>query len=361
MRHLVPLLQHMVATGASDLFVTTGRNPALRIQGQLISLDAPPVAAETLEEAARSVMSDAQYSAFLTSPDVNVSWCQPGLGRFRISLFRQRRDVALVARAIPSTVPSPEALGMPPLLKDVVMLRRGLIMMVGPTGTGKSTTLAALLNHRNQASSGHTITIEDPIEYLLNHAQSVVNQREVGIDTRSYADALRNALRQAPDVLMVGEILSADVMEQVLAYADTGHLCLAALHAPTAAQAFERIINMFPQHQREQVQLTLSLNIKAVVCQQLVPARDGTRVAAFEILLNTPRVADLVRRGELHQLHDCMEKGTTLGMQTLDQSLYNLCQQRVIDAETAVEYAQSFRNMRVRIKVAKAVKPASSL
>ncbi len=347
---LIGLLRQMVERSAADLFLSAGRPPTFRVHGKLVTADAPAVEGQLTEDIARFIMSYAQYQAFLVNPDFNTSYAIEGLGRFRLNIFRQRREVALVIRAIPDVIPDIDTLGIPEALKHVTMLRRGLVFVVGPTGAGKSTTLAALIDYRNAHDASHIITIEDPIEYVLRHKQSVVNQREIGSDTNSYTNALQNALRQSPDVLMIGEIRSRETMEQVVAYADTGHLCLATLHANNASQAFERVINLFPDSKREQVLLSLSVNVRAVVSQQLVPATDGSRTAAFELLLSTPRVCDLIRRGEFGELQESMEKGASVGMQSLDQSLYNLHQRQAISAETAMEYAASYRNMRLRMR-----------
>lgn len=356
---LATLLAKMIALGASDLFLSTGRTPAFRVHGKLSPYDGPILDNKTTHEMARHVMTDAQYRAFMDDPEINLSYDLEDVGRFRLNIFRQRREIGIVVRAIPNQAPGIDTLGIPGVLKDVVMLRRGLVLVVGPTGTGKSTTLAALIDYRNGRDAGHIVTIEDPIEYLLPHRRSVVNQREIGIDTNSYDRALHSALRQSPDVLMIGEIRARETMEHAVAYADTGHLCLATMHANNASQAFERIINLFPETKREQILLSLSLNIRAVVSQQLVPTLEGGRTAAFELLLSTPRVGDLIRRGEFAELQEAIEKGAALGMQTLDQSLYNLYQQNVISAETALEYANSYRNMRLRMRFASAAEPAT--
>ena len=351
MPSLAKLLKQMVAHGASDLFLSTGRSPAFRIQGKLKSFDDSLLTNEATNELARAVMSEAQYQAFLNQGEMNLSFALHKVGRFRLNIFRQRRQVAMVIRAIPNAVPTPDELGIPAILKDVAMLRQGLVLVVGPTGTGKSTTLASLIDFRNHHDAAHIITLEEPIEYTLSHARSVVNQREIGIDTRSYHQALQNALRQSPDVLMIGEIRGQDSMEHAVTFADTGHLCLATLHALNASQAFERIVNLFPENKREQVLLSLSLTLRAVVSQQLVPTLEGKRTAAFELLLTNPRISDLIRRGQFNELHETMEKAGSLGMQTLDQSLYNLYEQNVISAETALEYASSYHNMRLRLRL----------
>ena len=347
---LTTMLRKVVDEGASDLYLSTGRAPAMRIQGRLVTQKGAPLTRQDTETLALQLMTSAQYKQFKDDPEMNLSYNVEGIGRFRFNIFRQKREIAMVIRAIPHKVPKLDELGVPPILRDVVMLKRGLVLVVGSTGTGKSTTLASLMDHRNHHHASHIITLEDPIEYLLEHDKSVVNQREIGTDTRSYAQALKNALRQSPDVLMIGEIRDQVAMEHALMFSDTGHLCLATLHANNSSQAFERMINLFPAAKREQLMLSLSLNIRAVVSQQLVPTIDGKRSAVFEILLSTPRVTDLIRRGAFDELAVTIEKGASVGMQTLDQSLYELHQSGVIAAETALEYASSYRDMRLRMR-----------
>ena len=361
---LRPLLECMERVEASDLFLSAGRTPAFRIHGRLVPLEAlaeqgderlarlcRPLDGPLLEDLVRAFLTPAQWAAFTGGREINTSLTLEGGGRFRCNVFRQRGTPALAIRAIPARVPSCTDLGLPPALVELVNRRCGLILAVGPTGSGKSTTLAALLEHRSRTDACHIMTLEDPIEYHLDHGRSVVNQREIGSDTHGYREALHNALRQSPDVLLIGEIRTRETLEQAIAFADTGHLCLATVHANRAAQSIERLLNLYPEDLREQLLLSLSLNLLGVVAQQLVPARGGGRIAAFELLLNTPRVADLVRRARIAELDEALERGTTHGMQTLDQSLYNLAQEGHIDATTALEYAANRKAMALRLRL----------
>ncbi len=361
---LQPLLRLMSRLEASDLFLSAGRSPALRIHGRLTPLEAVlpahdpdlarlcrPLAPEDLEDLLQGLLDPRQRNALAAGEDLNVGLQLPGVGRFRCNVFRQRRSPALAIRAIPAGVPSPADLGLPPALVELMERPTGLILAVGPTGSGKSTTLAALLGHRARLEACHIITLEDPIEYDLPHGESVVNQREIGSDARGYAQALHSALRQSPDVLMIGEIRDRQTLEHAIAFADTGHLCLATVHANRAAQSIERLLNLYPEDLRPHLLLSLSLNLLGIVAQRLVPARGGGRPAAFEPLLNTPRVSDLIRRGHIEALEEAMERGTAHGMQTLDQSLYNLVQNGHIGIETAIEHAVSERAMRLRLRL----------
>jgi twitching motility protein PilU len=351
MELLSKLLKDMVANRASDLFLSTGSTPALRIHGKLHCYEGTPLAAGRTEKMAKLVMDKDQMAAFEASPEANIAHDVPGIGRFRFNIFRQRGEIALVVRSIADYVPNFEELGIPTMLRDIVMGKRGLVLVVGPSGAGKSTTLAAMIEHRNVNDLSHIITIEDPIEYLIDHKKSIVNQRELGVDTNSYHNALINALRQSPDVLMVGEIRERAIMEDVLEFADTGHLCLATLHANNATQALERILHMFPKDQREMLCVGLANNIKAVISQILVPTVYGDRTVAVEMLLNTPRVADLIRRGQFGDLTDVMDKDANAGMCTMDQSLFQLyCDERITE-ETALTYADSVSNMRLQIRL----------
>lgn len=348
---LTKLLKEMVERGASDLFLTSHVIPALRVNGTLQLCGKTPLGAGKTDMMARLIVNNEQYEAFLQRQELNVGLDVPGLGRFRFNLFRQRRDTALVIRSIPARVPQYDTLGLPQVLKNVAMLRRGLVLVVGPSGSGKSTTLAALMQHRAASTSSHIITIEDPIEYLLEPKASVINQRELGIDTHSYHNALTNALRQSPDMMMVGEVRERPIMEDVLEFSDTGHLCLATLHANTASQTFERIINMFVEEQRDALCHTLANNVQAIVSQRLVPTLDGKRTVAFELLIATARVRDLVRRREFSELPEVIEKDTAQGMQSFDQSLFELYRQKRISAETALEFAESSSNLRLKMRL----------
>ncbi|MEK6749474.1 MAG: PilT/PilU family type 4a pilus ATPase [Pseudomonadota bacterium] len=345
------LLRLMIDADASDLFLSSGRTPAMRIKGRVRSFAEPLLTPDILQQISATVLNDTQQALFVRHLEANVAYNLPQTGRFRVNLFRQKREIGMVVRAVPRAILDLDALGMPPILKEIAMLKRGLVLLIGPAGAGKSTTMASLVNYRNIHDAAHIVTIEDPIEYEIPHHQSIINQREVSIDTHSYQEALENVLRQSPDVLVLGEIRSRDVLEQALLFADTGHLCLATMHANNATQVFERIINFFPAERRDQILLGLSLNMRAVLSQRLIPTLAGELVAATELLLQTPRVADLIRKGEFGELNDAIERGVTVGMQTLDQSLYNLLDLQLISQQTALEYAESFRNMRLRMRL----------
>ncbi|WP_455366309.1 PilT/PilU family type 4a pilus ATPase [Kaarinaea lacus] len=348
---LSKLLKEMINTGASDLFLSTGSVPAFRINGKLRPVNIPPLASGRTEQMAQLIMPKDQLATFDEDPEANIGCTIPGIGRFRFNVFKQRNEIAMVVRAVPSSVPDFESLGIPAMLRDIVMMKRGLVLVVGPSGAGKSTTLASMIDYRNHNDISHIITIEDPIEYVIEHKRSIVNQRELGVDTNSYHKALINALRQSPDVIMVGEIRDREMMENVLEFSDTGHLCLATLHSNNAAQAFDRVVHMFPKDKHEQLCIGLSHNIKAVVSQILVPTVDGNRTVATELLLNTPRIADLISRGQFGDLHDVLEKDTNSGMCTMDQSLYHLfCHGRITE-DTALAYANSVSNMRLQIRL----------
>jgi twitching motility protein PilU len=351
MELLSKLLKDMMANRASDLFLSTGSTPALRINGRMHCYEGTPLAPGRTEKMAKHIMSKEQLAAFDENPEANIAHEFPGIGRFRFNIFRQHNEFAMVVRSIADSVPSFEDLGIPSMLRDIVMMKRGLVLVVGPSGAGKSTTLASMIEHRNGNDICHIVTIEDPIEYLIPHNKAIVNQREIGTDTNNYHNALINALRQSPDVLMVGEIRERSIMEDVLEFADTGHLCLATLHANNATQALERILHMFPQDQRDMLCNSLASNIKCVISQILVPTVYGDRTVAVEMLLNTPRVADLIRRGQFANLHDVMDKDTNAGMCTMDQSLFQLYCDARISEETALTYADSVSNMRLQIRL----------
>lgn len=348
---LSKLLKEMLNTGASDLFLSTGSAPAFRINGKLRPVNIPPLTAGRTEQMAALVMKKDQLTAFEEDPEANIGCNIPGIGRFRFNIFKQRNEMAMVVRAVPASVPDFETLGIPSQLRDIVMMKRGLVLAVGPSGAGKSTTLASMIDYRNNNDVSHIVTIEDPIEYVIEHKRSIVNQRELGIDTNSYHNALKNALRQSPDVIMVGEIRDREMIECVLEFSDTGHLCLATLHANNAPQAFDRIIHMFPKDKHEQLCVGLSHNVKAIISQILVPTTDGQRTVATELLTLTPRVADLVAKGQFGDLHDVLEKDTASGMFTMDQSLYHLYCTGKISEETALTYANSVSNMKLQIRL----------
>ncbi len=346
------LLRVMTERGASDLYLNPGKPPVAKVNLQLIPLGIKPLSAEEVFELIASTMSGQQLSLFETTRECNYGIEIVELGRFRISAYFHRSRPAAVFRRINDYVPSIEELNLPPILKELAMERRGLILVVGGTSTGKSTTLAAMVGYRNQRASGHIITIEDPIEYLHSHAGCIVSQREVGEDTESYEVALKNALRQAPDVIMIGEIRSREVMAYAITFAETGHLCLSTLHADDTSQAFDRILHFFPGEMREPLLLDLSLNLRAIIAQRLIRRADGQGVyPACEILINTPTVADLIRKGELHQLPEIMKRSRDQGMMTFDQSIYRLYREGKILYEDALANANSRSEMKLMIKL----------
>lgn len=351
MELLSKLLKEMMSNGASDLFLSTGSSPAFRINGLLQTHPIEPLGQGVTQKMAQLVMREEHARVFKDDPEISLGYTVPNIGRFRFNVFRQRGEISMVIRAVPTNVQDFEALGLPHLLKDIVMMKRGLVLAVGPSGAGKSTTLAAMIDHRNSSTISHIITVEDPIEYIIEHKQSVVNQREVGVDTNSYHKALINALRQSPDMLMIGEIREHEIMEDVLEFSDTGHLCLATLHANNASQVFERIVNMFPAEKRELLRYTLAQNIRAVISQVLVPTVNGGRTVAVEMLVATSRVSDLIRRGDFEELNEVMEKDSNNGMRTLDQSLYQLYANGRITEETALAFANSQSNIRLQMRL----------
>ncbi len=335
----------------SDIYLSTGAPPCGKFQGVLRALDKEPLPPGRVKQIAYSVMDSAQVVEFEKTLEMNLAISESGVGRFRVNIFKQRGEIAMVIRNIKTEIPSVESLGLPEVLTRVIMEKRGLILFVGGTGSGKSTSLAALIDHRNRNSGGHIITIEDPIEFVHPHKRSVVNQREVGVDTLSYADALKNTLRQAPDVILIGEIRDRETMEHALAFAETGHLAISTLHANSANQALDRIVNFFPEERRPQLLTDLSSNLRAFVSQRLIPTVDGKRVAAIEILLHSPMVETLIKRGEVGGLKEIMEKAVGLGMQTFDQALYALYQAGKISFEEAIKNADSANNLRLRINL----------
>jgi twitching motility protein PilU len=345
-------LQLMVDKGASDLFITTGVPPSMKINGRMTPVTKDSLTPEQCRALVLGVMNDEQRQEFQQKRECNFAISARGIGRFRVSAFYQRNLVGMVLRRIEVNIPTVEQLRLPEIIKKLAMTKRGLVIFVGATGTGKSTSLAAMIGHRNRNSAGHIISIEDPIEYIHQHQGCIVTQREVGIDTESFEVALKNTLRQAPDVIMIGEIRSRDTMEHALAFAETGHLCLATLHANNANQALDRIIHFFPADRHSQTWMDLSLNLKGIVAQQLVPTIDGQgRRAVIEVLLNTPLVADLIRKGEVHELKALMKKSGELGMQTFDQSLYGLYRDGEITYEAALAHADSANDLRLMIKL----------
>ncbi len=344
-------LRLLAQNDGSDLYLTVGAPPAAKFQGVLKPLENVKLMPPRLQEIAHSLMTEDQIKAFESLPELNLAISERGIGRFRVNIFRQRNSYSLVIRNIKTEIPNIDALGMPPVLKKTIMEKRGLILFIGGTGSGKSTSLAALIDYRNSNASGHIITIEDPIEFIHSHKKSLVNQREVGVDTLSYEDALKNTLRQAPDVILIGEIRSRETMEHALAFAETGHLCLSTLHANNSNQALDRIINFFPEERRSQLLMDLSLNLKAFVSQRLVPTVDGKRIAAVEILLNTQYVSDLILKGEVHGIKEAMEKSENIGMQTFDAHLQRLYEQGKITLEDAIANSDSPNNLRLKISL----------
>lgn len=344
-------LEKMVAEKASDMFVTAGMPVAAKINGELLPIDESPLTDATSLKLVLSAMNDKQQQEFMTSKECNFAIANE-LGRFRISAFWQRDCAGMVIRRIVTEIPKVDDLGLPPIMKEVIMSKRGLVLFVGGTGTGKSTSLAALLGYRNSHAKGHILTIEDPIEFVHEHHKSLITQREVGIDTESFEAALKSSLRQAPDVILIGEIRSQDTMEYALSFAETGHLCIATLHANNANQAIDRIMHLVPKEMHQKLLFDLSLNLRGIVAQQLVPTADGMgRVAAIEVLLNSPLIADLVSRGEMGEIKAVMTKSRELGMQTFDQALYDLYQAGRISYADALHHADSPNDLRLMIKL----------
>jgi twitching motility protein PilU len=347
------LLRRMVERKGSDLFITAGFPPAIKVDGEILPQTKEPLSQEQAALLVRAIMNDRQTKEFDATKECNFAIAPPGIGRFRVSAFVQMGLTGAVLRTINVKVPTIEELELPPILKEIVLSKRGLVILVGATGSGKSTTLAAMVDYRNEKTRGHIITIEDPIEYVHTHKNCVVTQREVGVDTESWHMALKNTLRQAPDVILIGEIRDRDTMEYGIQFAETGHLVLATLHANSANQALDRIINFFPEDRREQLLMDLSLNIRSMISQRLIPrdADTGGRIAAMEILLNTPLIADLIFRGEVSAIKEVMAKSNRLGMRTFDQALFDLYEERLITYEEALRNADSKNEIRLRIKL----------
>ena len=344
------LLKMMIEKDGSDLFLTTGAAPSIKAFGKLSPLIDKKNPEGMVKQIAYQIMNAEQIRDFEKSPEMNLTIADPDIGRFRVNIFKQRGEVAIVARNIKTEIPSADSLGLPPSLKDLIMQERGIILLVGSTGSGKSTSLAALVDHRNKTSDGHIITIEDPVEFIHPHQKSIVNQREVGVDTNSYEEALQNTLRQAPDVILIGEIKSRETMEHALAFAETG-LCLSTLRANNASHALDRIINFFPEERHKQLFLDLSLNLQGFVAQRLIPTLDGKQVAAIEVLLGTPRVCDLIKQAKILEIKEVMEQGEQQGMKTFDSALLDLYAQGRINYEEALKNADSKNNVRLRIQL----------
>jgi twitching motility protein PilU len=346
------LLKLMVGRNGSDLFITGDFPPAMKVDGKVTKVSPQPLNAGHTLALARSIMNDKQAAEFERTKECNFAISPPGIGRFRVNAFIQQGKVGMVMRVIPAVLPTIDGLGVPQVLKDVVMSKRGLCILVGATGSGKSTTLAAMVDWRNENSFGHIITIEDPVEFVHPHKNCVITQREVGLDTDSWEAALKNTLRQAPDVILMGEVRDRETMEHAVAFAETGHLCLCTLHANSANQALDRIINFFPEDRRAQLLMDLSLNMKAMISQRLVPKQDSKgRIAAVEVMLNTPLISDLIFKGEVSEIKEIMKKSRNLGMQTFDQALFDAFESNMITYEDALRNADSVNDLRLQIKL----------
>jgi twitching motility protein PilU len=352
MKFMHDLLRLMSQKKGSDLFITAGFPPAIKIDGKITPVSNQVLTSQHTAELARSIMNDRQAAEFEATKECNFAISPAGIGRFRVNALVQQGRVGVVCRTINMSIPTLDELQLPPVLKDLAMTKRGLIIFVGGTGTGKTTSLAALVDYRNENSYGHIITIEDPIEYVHEHKNCIVTQREVGVDTDDWGPALKNTLRQAPDVILMGEIRDRDTMDYAIAFAETGHLALATLHANSANQAIDRIINFFPEERRQQLLMDLSLNLRAMVSQRLIPKKDGKgRMAAIEVMLNSPLISDLIFKGEVHEIKEIMKKSRELGMQTFDQALFDLYEAGKITYEDALRNADSLNDLRLQIKL----------
>ncbi|RBP53806.1 PilT/PilU family type 4a pilus ATPase [Arenicella xantha] len=344
------LLKLIVEKDGSDLYLSVGAPPSMKVQGRLLRVGKNALTATDVRRIALEIMASDQAADFEKKPEMNLAIDKPEIGRFRVNVFKQRSDYAIVIRVIKTDIPNFKDLGLPDSLTELIMSKRGLILFVGGTGSGKSTSLASLIDHRNMNHAGHIITIEDPIEFVHPHKKSIVNQREVGVDTLCYEDALENTLRQAPDVILIGEIRNRETMEHALAFAETGHLCLSTLHANNANQALDRIINFFPEDRHKQLLLDMSLNMRGIISQRLIPTVDGKRAAAIEILTGSPRVKDLIRDGNIEELKEAMESSAQYGMQTFDDALLGLYKAGKITEEETIKNADSPNNLRLKIK-----------
>ena len=351
-KFMYDLLKLMLSKKGSDLFITVGFPPAFKIDGKMTPVSNQALTSQHTSDLCRAVMNDKQAAEFEAKKECNFAISPAGIGRFRVNAFVQQSAMGMVLRVITSAIPTFDDLKVPSVLKDIAMTKRGLVIMVGGTGSGKSTTLAAMIGYRNENSYGHIITIEDPVEYVHPHKNCVITQREVGVDTDSWEAALKNTLRQAPDVILIGEIRERETMEHAIAFAETGHLCLATLHANSANQALDRIINFFPEERRAQLLMDLSLNLRGLVSQRLIPLKDSKgRAAAVEILLNSPLISDLIFKGEVHEIKEIMKKSRELGMQTFDQALFDLYEEGRISYEDALRNADSVNDLRLMIKL----------
>ena len=351
-KFIYDLLRLMVSKKASDLFITAAFPPAIKLDGKVTPVSQQPLSPQHTAELVRSVMNDRQAAEFEATKECQFAISPGGIGRFRVSALVQQGNIGMVLRTINSKIPTFEELGLPAVLKDVCMTKRGLVIMVGATGSGKSTSLAAMVGYRNENSYGHIITIEDPIEYVHPHRNCVMTQREIGVDTESWENALKNTLRQAPDVILMGEVRDRETMDYAIAFAETGHLCMATLHANSSNQALDRIINFFPEERRPQLLMDLSLNLKGMVSQRLIPRREGKgRVAAVEVMLNSPLIADLIFKGDVHEIKEIMKRSKELGMQTFDMHLFEMYDNGVISYEDALRNADSVNDLRLAIKL----------
>jgi twitching motility protein PilU len=352
LKFMYQLLTMMMQKKGSDLFITAGFPPAIKIDGKMTPVTTQPLSPQHTQELARAIMNDKQAAEFEASKECNFAISPASIGRFRVNALVQRGNVAMVLRVINVSIPDFDELKLPPVLKDVTMTKRGLVLFVGGTGSGKSTSLAAMIGYRNKNSYGHIITIEDPVEYVHDHINCVITQREVGVDTDNWHIALKNTLRQAPDVILIGEIRDMETMEHAIAFAETGHLAMGTLHANNSNQAMTRIINFFPEERHQQLYMDLSLNLRAVVSQRLIPVKEGKgRAAAVEVLLNSPLISDLILKGEIHGIKEIMKKSKELGMQTFDQALFNLFEEGRITYEDALRFADSMNEVRLMIKL----------
>ena len=352
---IVPYLKLMVKKNASDVFFSSGTVPHIKVEGVTLPVKAPVLSAHDTKALAYGVMTQKQISQFESTYEMNLSVSFRDLGRFRVNVYQQRGDVAMVIRYLKARIPTFEQLSLPPILETLIMLKRGLVLIVGAAGSGKSTTMASMINYRNENITGHVVCVEDPLEFVHSHKKSVVDQREVGIDTLSYAEALKNAMREAPDVIAIGEIRDRETMQHAMAYADTGHLCLSTLHANNSNQAIERIINFFPEDARKSLLMDLSINLRAVISQRLVPGVSETAVPAVEVMLVSPLIGDMVQAGRLDEIKEVMSRSTELGMMTFDQSLYALYEQGKISIEEALRNADSQTDLKLRIKLSQPV------
>lgn len=351
MSGITSYLQVLAKHDGSDLYLSTGAPPSAKFNGELKPLAKQALPPGVIKKLAYELMNEDQIRDFEHKPEMNMALSEPGIGRFRVNIFKQRNEISMVIRNIKTDIPNLNDLGLPEVLKAMIMKKNGLILFVGGTGSGKSTSLAALIDYRNSNSRGHIITIEDPIEFVHKHKQSIINQREIGVDTDSYEDALKNTLRQAPDVILIGEIRDAETMEHALAFAETGHLAISTLHANNANQALDRIINFFPEERHKQLLNDLSLNLRAFVSQRLIPTVDNKRCAAIEVLLGTPMIADLIKKGQVQEIKEIMEKSENIGMQTFDSALLKLFKAGRISKEMAIKNADSENNVRLKIEL----------